>query len=96
MPDQDKVQWGLNPCGAKLAADAAGDVNPAIAVAANILEEGLAAGNQAIKAGSRALIISSPEPIQIRTDSVVEDVKVIGGLWTALNYPWLFLCLLLV
>lgn len=58
------MQWGLNSCGAMLAAGAAGDVNPAIAAAASILDGDLAAGNHALKGGSRALIVSSPEPIQ--------------------------------
>lgn len=84
------------PAGAMLAAGAVGEVNPAIAVAAGILGGGLAAGSHALKAGSRTLINTSPEPFTNWTASVVEDMVVIGGLWTALNYPWLFLGLLLV
>jgi hypothetical protein len=30
------------------------------------------------------------------TASIGEDLLVIGGLWTALNYPWLFLAALLL
>jgi hypothetical protein len=78
------------PAGALLAAGAIGDVNPAVSVAAGILGGGLAAGSHALKAGSRVLINTSPEPFTNWTASVVEDVVVIGGLWTALNHPWLF------
>ncbi len=84
------------PAGAMLAAGAAGDVNPAVAVAAGILGGGLAAGSHAAKAGSRILINTSPEPFTNWTASVMEDAAVVAGLWTALKYPWLFLVFLVV
>jgi hypothetical protein len=84
------------PAGAMLAAGAVGEVDPAIAVAAGILGGGLAAGSHALKAGSRVLINTSPEPFTNWTASVVEDAAVVAGLWTALKYPWLFLVFLLV
>jgi len=40
------------------------------------------------------LINTSPEPVSNWTASITEDILVIGGLWTALNHPILFLCLL--
>jgi hypothetical protein len=79
------------PAGAVLAAGALGDVNPAIAVAAGILGGGLAAGSHALKAGSRVLINTSPEPVTNWTASLVEDLAVIGGLWAALYHPWVFI-----
>lgn len=84
------------PAGVLLAAGAVGDVNPAVAVAAGILGGGMAAGSHATKAGSRVLINASPEPFTNWTASVAEDVAVIGGLWTALHYPTLFIALMIL
>ena len=82
------------PAGALLAAGAVGDVNPAVALAAAILGGGLAAGAHATKAGARALINTSPEPVSNWSASVAEDLLVVAGLWTALHYPWIFIGLL--
>jgi hypothetical protein len=84
------------PAGALLAAGAVGDVNPAVALTAAILGGGLAAGAHAVKSGSRVIINTSPEPFTNWTASIAEDIAVIGGLWTALHYPWLFLILMIV
>ena len=84
------------PAGAMLAAGAVGDVSPAVAVTAGILGGGLAAGTHAAKSGSRVLINTSPEPFTNWTASVVEDIAVIGGIWTALHYPWIFITFLIV
>ncbi len=82
------------PAGAILAANAVGDVSPAMEVAAALLGGGLAAGAHMTKAGARVLINTSPEPVSNWVTSVAEDVAVIGGLWVALHYPVLFLVLL--
>lgn len=84
------------PAGAAMAAAALGDLDPAVQAAAFIVGGGLAASSHAAKAGSRAMINTSPEPVTNWTASVSEDVLVIAGLWTALNYPVAFLCLLAV
>jgi len=84
------------PAGAMLAAGAVGDVTPALNLAAAIMGGGLAAATHATKAGSRALINTSPEPFSNWTASVTEDVAVIGGLWTALNHPTLFVVMMIV
>jgi len=84
------------PAGALLAAGAVGDVNPAVALTAAILGGGLAAGAHAVKSGSRVIINTSPEPFTNWTASIAEDIAVIGGLWTAIHYPWLFLVLMIV
>lgn len=84
------------PAGALLAAGAVGDVNPAVALTAAILGGGLAAGTHALKSGSRVIINTSPEPFTNWVTSIAEDVVVIGGLWTALHYPWLFMALMIV
>ncbi len=84
------------PAGALMAAGAVGDVNPAMAVAAGILGGGMAAGSHAAKSGSRVLINTSPEPFTNWAASVTEDLAVVGGLWAALHYPWLFIALMIV
>jgi hypothetical protein len=82
------------PAGALLAAGAVGDVDPAVSLAAALLGGTLAAGTHGVKAGSRLLINTSPEPFTNWTASMVEDIVVIGGIWAAVNHPWLFLTLL--
>ncbi|MCP4006373.1 MAG: DUF4126 domain-containing protein [bacterium] len=79
------------PAGALLAASAVGDVTPALEFSALLVGGTLAAGSHATKAGSRALINTSPEPFSNWTASVAEDLLVFGGLWAALYNPWLFL-----
>ena len=79
------------PAGAILAAGAVGDIGSGAQLAAAIAGGTLAAGAHATKAGMRAVINTSPEPITNWTASIVEDVAVIGGLWVALQNPWLFL-----
>ena len=82
------------PAGAMLAAGAVGPVDPAVQLAAGILGGGMAAATHATKAGTRALINTSPEPFSNWTASIAEDVAVIAGLWTALHHPVLYLALL--
>jgi hypothetical protein len=84
------------PAGALLAAGAVGDANQAVALTAAILGGGLAAGAHAFKSGSRVIINTSPEPFTNWAVSIAEDVVVIGGLWTALHHPLLFLVLMIV
>jgi hypothetical protein len=83
------------PAGAVLAAGAVGKVDPVAALVAALLGGFLAAGAHVMKAGTRVLINTSPEPVSNWTASVLEDVAVIGGMWTALYHPWLFLALLI-
>jgi len=84
------------PAGAILAAGAVGEVSPALSLTAGILGGGLAAGTHVTKAGTRALINTSPEPFTNWTASVAEDLTVIGAIWTALNYPVVFICFLVI
>lgn len=84
------------PAGAMLAAGAVGDVTPALQLAAGIMGGGLAATTHATKAGSRALINTSPEPFTNWTASISEDIAVIGGLWASLNHPELFLLFMIL
>jgi hypothetical protein len=82
------------PAGAMLAAGAVGEVGPAAELAALILGGGLAGASHGVKAGSRVLINSSPEPFTNWGASISEDVAVLGGLWAALYHPVVFLVLL--
>jgi hypothetical protein len=84
------------PAGAILAAAAVGEVSQGAEIAAALVGGGLAAGTHLTKAGSRVMINTSPEPVSNWAASIGEDLAVIGGLWTALYHPWLFLALLLV
>jgi len=84
------------PAGAMLAASAVGDVSPAIELTAGLLGGSLAAATHATKAGSRLMINTSPEPFSNWTASIMEDLLVIGGLWTALTHPFWFLTALII
>lgn len=84
------------PAGALLAAGAVGELNPAVSLAAALLGGTLAAGTHGMKAGSRLLINASPEPFTNWTASIVEDIMVIGGIWAAVNHPWLFFILIAI
>jgi len=93
----DTVQTFVRiPLGALLAAGAVGEVNPPLALAAAIVGGGLAAGTHAAKSGARVMINTSPEPFSNWIVSLLEDLAVIAGLWTALHHPWVFLGLLAV
>lgn len=86
------------PAGAILAAGAAQglDVGPAAEFAALLVGGTLATASHATKAGSRALINTSPEPFSNWTASVAEDVAVFAGMWAALHHPWLFIAALAI
>jgi hypothetical protein len=79
-----------------LAAAAVGDISPAAELSAALLGGGMAAATHATKAGSRVMINTSPEPVSNWTASIGEDLAVIGGVWTALNHPYVFLALLVL
>ncbi len=101
IPGIDSLWDGLStfiriPAGAAMAAGAAQglDMGAAGEMIGLILGGGLAATSHVSKASARALINTSPEPVSNWTASVSEDLAVVGGLWTALNHPWLFVLLL--
>ena len=82
------------PGGALLAAAAVSGGDPGLALAAGLLGGTVAAGAHFTKAGSRALINTSPEPFSNWATSFTEDAVSLGGLWMALLHPLLFLGLL--
>ena len=79
------------PAGALLAANGVGDVGPAAELAAGLVGGSLAATSHFTKAGTRVLINTSPEPFTNWAASITEDVAAVGGLYTALNFPLVFL-----
>ena len=83
------------PMGALLAAAAVGDVNPSTVITAAILGGSMTATTHAAKAGTRMLINTSPEPFTNWFASLGEDIAVIGGIWTALHYPLIFVIFLI-
>src|SRR5690606_5477562 len=54
---------------------------------------GVALTSHLLKAGSRALMNTSPEPVSNWTASVTEDVAVVGALALAFSHPWLALAI---
>lgn len=75
------------PAGAALAASVFGDSSTAAALAAAILGGSLAAGSHFAKAGSRAVINTSPEPFSNWAASFGEDLAVGTVLWLAFTHP---------
>ena len=84
------------PAGAGLAAAVFGASDAHIGAAAAVLGGGIAAGAHFTKAGGRALINTSPEPLSNWLASLTEDLLVPSGLWLALAHPALFLVLLAI
>jgi len=84
------------PAGALLAAGVAGDDFTAITLAAGLLGGTITAGTHFAKAGGRAAINTSPEPVSNWVASFTEDAMVLGGIWVALNHPVGFLAALAV
>ncbi len=83
------------PAGAFLAAAA---LSPDGELGAGMLATGagVALTSHLLKAGSRAMLNTSPEPVSNLAASGSEDVVVVGALGLALAWPWLALALVLV
>jgi hypothetical protein len=82
------------PAGALLAWGAMGDATPALQLAAAILGGAITSGTHLAKAGTRAAINTSPEPLSNWTASFGEDGLLLGGLWLVFHHPLAFLILL--
>jgi hypothetical protein len=81
------------PAGALLAAGATGDTLTPLTVAAGILGGTITAGTHFTKAGGRAVINTSPEPLSNWGASFTEDAMVASGIWLAFAHPVAFLVL---
>lgn len=82
------------PAGALLAWGVFHDATPAVQLAAALLGGVITSGTHLTKAGTRALINTSPEPFTNWGASLGEDLTLLGGLYLVYHYPWLFLALL--
>jgi uncharacterized membrane protein len=82
------------PAGAFLAAATLSD-DGQLGTGALALGASAAFATHAIKAGTRALINASPEPLSNWTASVGEDAAAVGALALVFAHPWLALALLL-
>jgi hypothetical protein len=94
LPYVDSLWDGIHtfvriPAGAALAAAVMADQ-----VAMALLGGGLAAGTHLAKAGVRAAINTSPEPVSNVTASLGEDALTAGGLWLLFTHPLWFLAAL--
>ncbi|MEP6701800.1 MAG: DUF4126 domain-containing protein [Betaproteobacteria bacterium] len=84
------------PAGAILAAATFSDVDPAWMLAAGLIGGTIASGAHLTKAGTRAVINTSPEPFSNWFASFGEDAAVLGGIWTMFLHPVAFLILLAI
>ncbi len=85
------------PAGALLAAGVIGATDSdAWSLAAALLGGSITAGTHFMKAGGRAAINTSPEPVSNWIASFTEEAVVLGGLWIAVQHPVVFLLLLLL
>jgi hypothetical protein len=82
------------PAGALLAMGAMNTGDPAIAAIAGLLGGSLAGATHLTKAGSRALINTSPEPVTNIATSFGEESLLLTGGWLVFAHPMVFLGLL--
>lgn len=88
----DTVQTFIRiPAGAALAAAFFGDSGGAAQTLAALFGGGIAASSHIVKAGSRAFINTSPEPVSNVAASFGEESLLGGGLWLAIVHPLAFL-----
>ena len=88
----DSIQTFIRiPAGALLAMGAINTSDPMIATLAALLGGSLTSMTHATKAGSRALINTSPEPASNIAASFGEEGLLIGGGWLALMHPAVFI-----
>ena len=82
------------PAGAFLAAAALSpDTGGQLSAGMLATGAGVALTSHLLKAGSRALLNTSPEPVSNWTASVTEDVTVVGALALAFAHPWIALAI---
>lgn len=92
----DSIQTFIRiPAGALLAMGAINTSDPMIATITALLGGSLAGATHATKAGSRALINTSPEPVSNIAASLSEEGLLLTGGWLALMHPAVFIGLLL-
>ena len=91
----DSIQTFIRiPAGALLAMGAINTSDPITATIAALLGGSLAGATHATKAGSRALINTSPEPVSNIAASFGEESALITGGWLVFAHPAVFIGLL--
>lgn len=91
----DSIQTFIRiPAGALLAMGAINTSDPVIATIAALLGASLAGATHATKAGSRALINTSPEPVSNIAASFGEEGALITGGWLMFAHPAVFIGIL--
>ncbi|WFL78477.1 DUF4126 domain-containing protein [Altererythrobacter arenosus] len=86
----DTVHTLVRPVGGALLALAIVDPSdPAMQVVAFLLGGGASLAAHAGKAGTRAAVNASPEPVSNIAVSTAEDVATVGLLWAAYEYPYI-------
>jgi Domain of unknown function (DUF4126) len=91
----DSIQTFIRiPAGALLAMGAINSADPMIATLAALLGGSLTGMTHATKAGSRALINTSPEPVSNVAASFSEEGMLITGGWLVFSHPAVFIGLL--
>jgi len=92
------LRWSQNlviPVVRKLAANEMGDFNSALTVASDTPDGDIAADADATPSGWRGMLNACLEPFTNCIASFTKNIVVIGGLLTALVYPWLFIVLMI-
>lgn len=84
-----RVPAGAFLAAATLSPDTGGDLSAGMLATG----AGVALTSHLVKAGSRALLNTSPEPVSNWTASFTEDAAVVGGLALAFAHPWIALAL---
>lgn len=86
------------PLGALLAGDAVAEYGVVTETVAMIIGGGLTSATHFTKAGTRAIINTSPEPVTNWTASITEDVMVFTGMWAAINHPviWIIVAVIAI
>jgi hypothetical protein len=88
----DSVHTLVRPVGgAMLALAALGPLDPVVATVAALLAGGASLSTHSVKAGVRAILNLSPEPVSNSVASVTEDGLVLGGLGLIAFSPFLAL-----
>ncbi|MEO8671477.1 MAG: DUF4126 domain-containing protein [Tahibacter sp.] len=100
IPAFDSIWDGVHtfiriPAGTLLAWGVFKDSAPEMQLAAALVGGAITSGTHFAKAGTRALINTSPEPFSNWSASLTEDVSLLGGLYLVWQYPLAFLLLLL-
>ena len=91
----DSIQTFIRiPAGALLAMGAINSSDPMIATIAALLGGSFAGATHATKAGSRALINTSPEPVSNIAASLGEESLLLTGGWLVFAHPAVFIGLL--